>query len=184
VSQDLDVHLSAIASGSAEAFADFLSVAEWPLRQSLRSFATRLDLEAIVQEASLRLWQVAPTVESDGRANSLLRMLLRIARNLAVDEVRRRHREEPTAVLEAAGPFPSPPDPPLRRAIADCIEELPEKPREALNARLNSEGVESDAVLSLACNMRPNTFLQNVTRARRQLADCLENKGVELLGIA
>jgi hypothetical protein len=35
-------------------------------------------------------------------------------------------------------------------------------------------------VLAERVRMRPNTFLQNVTRARRLLADCLRRRGVDL----
>ncbi len=178
---NLDVYRDAISEGDADAFADFLSHAELPLRQSLRSFARLLDIEAVVQEAALRLWQVAPKFTADGGENGLLRLLLRIGRNLAIDEVRRRHRE----VVELDHDLPdlqaSPPDPMLRKALADCLERLPEQPRRAMSARIESGGAEADGMIALACNMRVNTFLQNITRARKLLVSCLENKGVDVM---
>ncbi len=179
---NLDVYRDAISEGDADAFAEFLSHAELPLRQSLRSFAQLLDVEALVQEAALRLWQVAPRFAADGAENGLLRLLLRIGRNLAIDEVRRRHREVAELDPEMPAAQVSPPDPILRKALTDCLEQLPEQPRRAMSARIESGGTEVDAVLAMSCNMRVNTFLQNITRARRLLVSCLETKGVDVLG--
>ena len=86
---DLDAHLPSIASGDAPAFGRWLAGAEEPVRRSLRSFAAVVDAEAVLLETLLRVWQVAPRVERDGQPNALLRVALRIARNAAIDEVRR-----------------------------------------------------------------------------------------------
>jgi len=69
-------------------------------------------------------------------------------------------------------------DPWLRKLVIECREKLGHKPALALDARIGSAGAEPDTVLAARLNMRINTFLQNVTRARRQLADCLRRKGV------
>src|SRR5215475_7773077 len=135
---DLDTHLAAIAAGDPDAFARWMIGAERPLRESLRSFATRVDVEAIVQEALLRAWHVAPRVERDG-ANALLRMTLRIARNLAIDEARRvRCVATDDDDLDASLRFATSdamPDPLLRDVIHDCSARLPAKPRKVLGAR-------------------------------------------------
>lgn len=102
-----DVHLSRIVAGDAGAFALWLAAVERPVRDSLRSFARVIDVEAVLQEALLRVWQVAPRFEPDGRPNGLLRLGVRIARNLAVSEVRRT-RAVPTE------------DADLERALADA----------------------------------------------------------------
>ena len=86
---DLDAHLPAIQAGDADAFGRWLAGAEPGLRESLRSFAASVDTEAVLQESLLRTWQVAPRVVSDGKPNTLLRLAVRIARNLAVSERRR-----------------------------------------------------------------------------------------------
>jgi hypothetical protein len=51
-------------------------VARWRRgpRGSLRSFAERVDVEAVVQAALVRVWQVAPRVRPDGRPEPLLRL--------------------------------------------------------------------------------------------------------------
>ena len=181
---DLDIHLASIAAGDPDAFGAWAAQAERPLRVSLRSFATRVDVEAIVQEALLRAWNIAPRVERDGAPNALLRVTLRIARNLAIDEVRRARAvavddEDHDASLRFATTVAMP-DPLLREAIHTCSEQLPARPRQALLARIASEGAEHDATIAARIGMRLNTFLQNFTRARKLLADCLRGRGVDL----
>jgi DNA-directed RNA polymerase specialized sigma24 family protein len=180
---DLDEHLPAIAAGDADAFARWLAGAEAPLRASLRSFAASVDAEAVLQETFLRAWTLAPRFSPDGRANALLRFAHRIARHLAISELRRRHGEtsldastlEPADLAAAA-----PPDPLLRAAIAACRELLGGKPALALAQRLGAAGDEPDVVLARRLGMTLNTFLQNFTRARKQLAECLKKRGVAL----
>lgn len=184
---DLDVHLSAISAGDAGAFGRWLAGAEPPLRASLRPFAARVDTEAVLQEAMLRTWQVAPRHAPDGKANSLLRLSMRIAKNLCIDEVRRARvtpaDEEALEQASLAQIDPEPrsgPDPLLRRVIDECRKLLPGKPAEALAARLASGGAEPDETLAERLGMRLNTFLQNFTRARKLLAECLHKHHVDL----
>jgi DNA-directed RNA polymerase specialized sigma24 family protein len=183
---DLDAHLPAIAAGDTAAFGRWLAGAEHRLRDSLRPFAARVDVEAVLQESLLRVWQVAPRHTPDGRPDSLLRLALRIARNLAVDEVRRA-RLAPVpddtldaAIDEASGEGSDGPDPFLRRAIVECHDKLPAKPAEVLTCRIQSGGAEPDQALAERLGMRLNTFLQNFTRARKLLAECLEKRHVDL----
>jgi len=182
--RDLDHELPAIAQGDAEAFARWMAGAERELRLSLRRFAAMADPEAILQETLLRVWQVAPRFRPDGRPNGLLRLGVTIARHLAVSEARRSRPEladgEALERLLSAptGGEASAPDPLLRRVIALCREKLPGKPAQALAARLESAGAERDETLAERLGMRLNTFLQNFTRARKLLADCLRRQGV------
>lgn len=181
---DLDLFLPSIAAGDATAFGQWLARAEPTVRLTLRSFATVVDVESVLQEALLRVWQVAPRFVHDGRENGLLRLAIRIARNLAVSEVRRTKARpaEPSDELDDSvqAPEVSAPDPLLRRQIADCRDKLPSKPREALDARLASGGGEDDDAIAASLSMRLNTFLQNFTRARKLLADCLKRAGISL----
>jgi DNA-directed RNA polymerase specialized sigma24 family protein len=182
---DLDVHLAAITIGDTGAFARWLAGAERTVRDSLRSFATVVDVEAVLQESLLRVWQVAPRFAPDGRPNGLLRLGIRIARNLAVSEVRRTRAtpveaDDLEAALARAEHAPNEPDPMLRKAIADCRDKLPAKPRQAFDSRLTSAGGQDDVELAEALGMKLNTFLQNFTRARQLLVDCLKKKGVAL----
>jgi len=183
---DLDGELGAIVAGDPDAFARWVAGAEPPLRASLRPLAARVDCEAVLQEALLRIWQVAPRCRRDERPNALLRLGLRIARNLAIDELRRARGisadEEAleVALARAAVVEPRAPDPLLRRAIEECRRALPQKPAAALEARLESAGAEPDQRLAERLRMKLNTFLQNVTRAKKLLAACLREHGVEL----
>jgi DNA-directed RNA polymerase specialized sigma24 family protein len=179
---DLDAHLAAIQAGDPDAFARWVAGAEPIVRRGLRPFAAAVDTEAVLQETLLRVWQVAPRLEPDGRPNGLLRLAGRIARNLAISE--RRHQRadatDPTEIDLGSAPAVSPLDPFLRQALEECRGELPEKPARALEARLGAGGLEPDEVLAARLAMRPNTFLQNFTRARRLLAACLERHGIDL----
>ncbi len=181
---DLDVELRGIVQGDTDAFARWLAGAERPLRQSLRSFASSVDTEAVMQEALLRVWVVARRCRPDGRPNSLLRLALRIARNLALSEVRRNQTSpiDNGAAVPPDPPAPEPalPDPVLRKHIEECLEKLPRKPAAALAVRIESAGAAPDRRLADSLGMRLNTFLQNITRARNLLARCLQRFGIEV----
>jgi RNA polymerase sigma-70 factor (ECF subfamily) len=185
---DLDVHLPAIAAGDEKAFAAWLAGGERRVRLSLRAFADRVDTEAVLQETLLRVWQVAPRVKPDGRPDALIRLAIRIGRNLAVSELRRARLrsleiEELERAAAALDGTPAPDrtgDPFLLQVIVECSGRLPAKPARALEARLESAGSERDAVLAERVGMRPNTFLQNITRARRLLEECLRRRGIDL----
>lgn len=176
--------LQRISAGDPEAFGQWIAGAEPSLRRALRPFAALVDTEAVLQEALLRVWQVAPRFVPDGRPNALLRFAVTTTRNAAISELR---RSAPTAeqldALEAhlaaeEAVEPSVPDPFLRAAIAECRQKLPRQPAAALEQRLLSGGVEDDAVLAQRVGMKTNTFLQNLTRARKLLAECLKKRGV------
>lgn len=185
--QDLDGYLGEIVAGDADAFGRWVACAEPEVRASLRPLAAMVDAEAVLQEALLRVWQTAPRFRPDGEPNGLLRLAVRIARNLALGEVRRTRPELTDsaelegALLERSGADPrGAPDPLLRRLIEECRKMLPGKPAQALEQRLLSWGAEPDEVLAQRVGMKLNTFLQNFTRARRFLAECLKGRGVDL----
>ena len=175
---DLDRHLPGIVAGDPGAFARWVACAEPPLRRSLFRFAASVDTEAVLQETLLRVWQVAGRVERDGKPNALFRMALRIARNLAIDEARRTGRVVEADPEDEPAVEPREPDPLLVRVILACLELLPPQPRRALLARLGAHGGEEDGRLAHRVRMTLNTFLQNVTRARKLLLECLATKGV------
>ena len=178
--------LASIVAGDPEAFGQWVAGVEASLRRTLKPFAALVDTEAVLQEALLRVWQVAPKFTSDGKPNALLRFAVITTRNAAISELRRATPtseqldalEHQLAAQEAAAP--SAPDPFLREMIARCRQQLPKQPGLALEQRLSSGGVEDDAVLAARLGMKLNTFLQNFTRARKLLADCLKKRGVEL----
>lgn len=177
---NLDELWPAVAAGDTHAYARWMSLAEAPIRRSLRGFAAVVDVEAVLQEALLRMWQIAPRFETDGRPEGTLRLALRVAKNLAISEARRTRAEavEPDTLERAGAELePEAPDPLLRAAILHCREALPPKPREALDARIFASG-EADDVLAERLGQRKNTFLQNFGRARKLLAECLEKRRI------
>ncbi|MBN2496806.1 MAG: sigma-70 family RNA polymerase sigma factor [Deltaproteobacteria bacterium] len=184
---DSDVHLAEIAAGDPDAFGCWVAGVEERLRLSLRSFASQVDTEAVLQETLLRVWQVAPRFVPDGSPDSLLRLGIRTARNLALSQLRRRAPApvEPAHLeaLSARVAEPQEPDAWLRKWIRICRKKLPARPARALEARLASGGEQPDLVLAERLEMRLNTFLQNLSRARRLLAECLEKHGVDIQAV-
>ena len=188
VSEDSDRHLPAIAAGDPGAFGTWVSLCESRIRASVMRFAAHLDVEAVTQECLLRVWQVAPRVEPDGRPDALLRYGIRIARNLSISELRKRaarpqgHTVDPGDENSPGAIAPIEPDPLLREVIARCRDALPGKPALALQARLEARGTRNDHELSAELGMKTNTFLKNIGRARKLLRECLESHGVRLEG--
>ena len=187
--RELDHAFRRVQAGDHEAFSAWLGMVEIPLRRSLRSFARAVDAEAVMQEGLLRMWRGAPTLQLGG-PNASLRYALVLVRRLALEEARRLRRVSPLELEDLerlpegrVDPDP-PPDPGLRRAIADCIEKLPPQPRRAIAARIETQSLLPDRDLAARLSMKLNTFLQNIVRARRLLADCLEGRGVRLCGLA
>lgn len=170
--------------GDEDAFADWMGSVELPIRRSLERFARAVDVESVVQETFLRMWILAqdPDRELAGEDASL-RFALGVARNLARAEARRTGREKqlpPEEMPEPPFEPPPVPDPGLRRAILECIETVARKPLQALRARLTYGVLLTDREIARRVGMTVNTFLQNIVRARRQVADCLERKGIPL----
>lgn len=180
------LQLASIIAGDPDAFGQWIAGVEPSLRRTLKPFAALVDTEAVLQEALLRVWQVAPRFVPDGKPNALLRFAVTTTRNAAVSELRRSApSKEQLDALEhelaaQAEVEPAIADPFLREAIAQCRKKLPAQPAAALQQRLESGGVDDDSVLALRLGMKVNTFLQNYSRARKLLAECLKKRGVEL----
>jgi DNA-directed RNA polymerase specialized sigma24 family protein len=174
--------------GDGEAFAAWMGMVEIPLRRSLQRYARAVDVEVVVQETLVRMWIFAldPKRELTGDHASL-RFAHRVARNVALEEMRR-YRRDNLVELEtleglAEGQIAAEmPDPALARAIEDCLDRLPAQPRSALSARLR-DGSQPDRELATRLRMKGNTFLQNIVRARKLLRNCLEERGVRLAEI-
>ena len=184
---ELDLYVPAIVFGDERAFGRWLAAgAEDALRRGLARYAAAVDTEAVLQEALLRLWQVAPRFEDDGKPDGLLRLAHTIARNLALSEIRRR---APTQRGRGALAFDeaqderieaTPPDPLLRAQLARCREQLPPSSREVFDARVLGAGRRSDAALAEQLGLKKNTLLKRFGRARALLLECLERAGVSV----
>jgi DNA-directed RNA polymerase specialized sigma24 family protein len=186
---ELDALWRQVCFRDERAFGDWMGRVERPIRLALFPWARIVDAECIVQETLMRMWVRANDAESpplEGE-NASLRFAIGVAKNLARNESRKRAREdvrEPGDVPElAVEPDPAP-DPALRRAIRECMEKLASRPAEALRARLERGHVQADREIAAALRMGLNAFLQNITRARRQMAACLEGRGVPPAEIA
>jgi DNA-directed RNA polymerase specialized sigma24 family protein len=160
---------------------------ERPIRASLWRFARSVDIEVVVQETLLRMWTIA--TRNDRRLEgpgASLRFAIAVARNVALEEVRRARLGHPLPIDELPeGAHPSVmPEPPtdqgLRHAIDECIQRMPARPRQALLVRVERGHLQADRELAEELQMKPNTFLQHIVRARRFLAQCLERKGIVL----
>jgi RNA polymerase sigma-70 factor (ECF subfamily) len=179
----IDQAYAAVRAGDPRGFEAWMRLVELPLRASLRSFAMAVDVEAIMQEGLLRMWQLAPTLALEG-SDASLRYAARMMRNLALAEARRLRRVSATDLddlerLSEQQIDPAPiPDPALRRLIRRCLDALPQRPRAALRARLESGGRLPDRALAEQLAMRLNTFHQNIGRARQLMRDCLQRHGV------
>ncbi len=174
----------AILGGNSYAFARWLSMVEAPLRRSLHCYARDLDTEVILQETLTRMWMIGARGKDLEGENASLLLAFGVMRNVRREEERRlrlagqRDGGRPEDHADAATSNPTPPDPALRRAIARCFEKLPGRPRKVMEARL--QGATPDRDLAEELGMKLNTFLQNIVRARKALARCLEDSGVRL----
>lgn len=184
----IDRAFAGTRAGNARAFAAWVRLTESQLRRGLRPFAPHVDVEAVLQEGLLRMWKLAPALRLTG-PDASLRYALRIVKNLAISEARRNARLTPLELealdrLPEVSVDPDPlPDPRLRQLIEKCIALLPNRPRHALLARLDDSGRASDRELAANLRMKLNTFLQNIVRARRLVAECLARHGVTLDGV-
>ena len=157
---------------------------ERPIRAAVRAYARAVDTEAITQETLMRMWDFA---RDDGRTltgeNASLRYSIRMAQGLARNEARKRGR----AVLlppEDMPEQPVQPDEPLSpafvRIVRECWDLLTDKRLMAMAARMKWGAARTDRETAQSVGMTTNTFLQNVVRARRQLAECMAGKGIDL----
>jgi DNA-directed RNA polymerase specialized sigma24 family protein len=180
----IDSAFAKARTGDRDAFADWMGSAELPIRLSLQRFVQAVDVEGVVQETLLRMWILSQDRgrELEGE-NASLRFALGVARNLARAEARRMGRERllPPEDLPEPAVDPEPvSDPGLRRAIMECVAKLAAKPLEALRARMRLSALMPDRDIAARAGMKLNTFLQNIVRARKHVADCLERKGIAL----
>lgn len=141
------------------------------------------EAEDVAQEALLRAYRELDGFRGDARFTT---WLYRIARNLAVDAVRRPHRRRPHVGLDAVTQHSAPAHTgPEERAIADeragrvedCVRRLP--PRWQATFRLHywlGHTVEETADL---LGQPAGTVKSHLHRGRRLLARCLEDRQQE-----
>jgi DNA-directed RNA polymerase specialized sigma24 family protein len=184
----LDASFQRAGFGDTNAFAEWMSLVENPLRRSLARFARAVDVEVVIQETLLRMWIIANdrARRLEGE-NASLRFALRVARNVAREELRHTRLyqffdDDESNDSSEMSFVPELPDPALGKSINECIARLPVQPRTAIYARIH-DGHLPDRALAQDVGMKLNTFLQNIVRARKLVAECLEKRGVRLGGI-
>jgi RNA polymerase sigma factor (sigma-70 family) len=185
VADPLDVEaaeLQAIVARDQDAFSHWFARCEIKLRRSLRSFAQVTDVEAVVQDTALRVWQRASTIRPDGRPECILRWAVTVALNAARNEAKRSGHQLPLGptVEGLAHSTTNMPDPVLRVRIQSCRERLGATPRLVLDAQLTDAGQHSSRELAMTLGMTADAVRQNLVRARRALQRCLRTFGIDL----
>jgi RNA polymerase sigma factor (sigma-70 family) len=181
---EIDAAFAGAREGDPRAFAVWMGRVERPIRLALRAYARAVDVEGVVQETLLRMWTLAQDRKRELTGESAsLRFAIGMARNIARNEARRLGRER-LLPPEDMPEMPTPPDPPsdprLAQVIADCLRGLSVRPLAALRARMQQQGLRPDREIAERLGMSLNAFLQNIVRARRQLAACLTRHQVPL----
>lgn len=152
--------------------------AQLPWRIAYRMLADAAEAEDVAQEAMLRLWQNADRWKAGG--SGVAAWLTRVATNACLDRIRRRRFVSDKAVPEHADESPNA-DQYLEadeqcRAVAECIEALPERQRAAVVLTYYEEQQNRHAADMLA--MQVKAFESLLFRARSSLRGCIEGKGV------
>jgi RNA polymerase sigma factor (sigma-70 family) len=186
VPSDYDLEVAewqAIVRRDEDAFKRWLERSHIHLRLSLRSFAAVVDVEVVVQEAAIRVWQRASTIVPDGRQAFLVRWASTVARNSARNELKRAQREVPlddpphhpeTQIVRAGR------DPFLRARLHSCRERLPAALRRVIDMMLADGGQRSARECATAGRMSYDAFRQNLARGRRTLENCLREHGIQI----
>ena len=174
--------LEAIARRDQDAFSRWFARCEIPLKRSLRNFAEVVDVEAVIQDTAIKVWEGASKIEPDGRPECLLRWALTVARNAARNAATRAGHQVPLEVHpeDAGAPVVVAGDPILRVRIRRCLEQLRTNPRRVLAARLADSGQRRDRDLATSMGMSFDAFRQNLARGRHALEQCLRGFGIDV----
>jgi len=189
MAEDYDIEvaeLEAIARRDREAFSRWFARCEIPLKRSLRSFAQTADVEAIVQETAIKLWQDPSKIRPDGGSGFLLRWARVVARNAARNAAKRpanrldHHASMPPDDEIVAHVLPMS-DLFLRTRIQQCLERLPIRQQRGFRARLDNGGSRKDRELAESIDMSFDVFRQTITRGRKALIKCLRSFNIDVM---
>ena len=181
---DLEVaEWQAIVRRDEDAFKRWLERILIDLRLSLQRFAKIVDVEVVVQETAILVWERTSTIVPDGRPAFLLRWAIRVARNKALNDVKRAQRDvplhEPSERSETQSGRAGA-DPFLRARIHSCHERLPTALRRVIDMILADGGQQSARESATAGGMSYDAFRQNLARGRRALVNCLKEHGIDI----
>jgi RNA polymerase sigma-70 factor, ECF subfamily len=147
-------------------------------RMAYRLMGNREEAEDIVQEVYLKLWGLRKELD---KYNSIEALSIRIARNLCLDNLRRRKTNQEAMKLEMVKGevYSDTPAESLERkeekeVVLSLIASLPEPQRSLVHLR-HIEGKEYDEIASMV-NMNVNAIRVSISRARKQMREMLEKK--------
>ena len=149
-------------------------------RLALRLLADAAEAEDVVQEAMLRLWQIAPRWET-GAAQPAT-WVYRVALNLATDRLRRRRGVALDTVAEPADEAPAPLDAMLDadrgKALEAALAQLPDRQRLAVVLR-HLEGLSNPEIAALM-DVGVEAVESLTARGKRRLAELLSGRREDL----
>jgi DNA-directed RNA polymerase specialized sigma24 family protein len=176
--------LQAIAQGNQEAqdaFNRWFGRCEIRLKRSLRDFASVVDVEAVVQDTALLVWERAATISPERPPGFLFRWAVTVAKNKARNNAKRAGRQLP--LDGESQPADSSPlgDPLLRSQILKCRERLSPHQQRVVTARCEDGGTREDRGLAASIDMSFEAFRQNLARARKALVKCLRSFNIDVM---
>ena len=174
--------LHAIATRDLEVFSGWFARCEIPLKTSLRSFQSFVDVEAVVQDTAIKVWLEASRIRPDGRSGFLLRWARTVALNAARNAARRHGRQASMPDREEiAGDVRPMSDVFLRTRVQRCLERLAVPQQLAFRARLDDRGSRTDRELAASIGMSFDAFRQSMTRGRKALVACLRSFRIDVM---
>jgi RNA polymerase sigma factor (sigma-70 family) len=184
-----------IVARHTDDFTRWFAGCEIVLKHTLRSFADTVDVEAVVQETALKVWQHAAAITPDGRPAFLFRWARTVALNAArtgarrathpaagrrADDGRSNRRSDKLEEMKDKDDHNQRVDPFLQARIKRCVEQLPPEQRRVLQARIDDEGRRADRELAAALGITFDRIRQNLSRARKALVTCLRSFSIEI----
>ncbi len=149
-------------------------------RLALRLLGDTAEAEDVVQEAMLRLWQIAPRWQPGAAQPGT--WVYRVAMNLATDRLRRRRSVALDSVPEPADDAPAPFDALLEtdrtRALEAALVQLPDRQREAVVLR-HLEGLANPEIADVM-GVSVEAVESLTARGRRRLAELLSARREDL----
>ena len=176
----------AIARRDQDVFGHWLKQHEIPLRLALRRFADLVDVEVVVQETAIVVWERAATIVPDGRRGFLWRWAVTVALNKARNEARRSARIGPNVTSQIEEKLLDPtsvrprPDQMFIARLNRCRAQLPDTLGRALAVRIEDNGQRSDRELAASIGVSFDAFRQSLARGRKALRQCLSTFGIDL----
>ncbi|QCI92384.1 sigma-70 family RNA polymerase sigma factor [Novosphingobium sp. EMRT-2] len=169
--QELEQLLGAVATGDMAAFRGLYDVAAGRLLAiAMKILRDRDAAEDAVQEAFLRIWRKAGSYEA-ARGSPLAWMSI-IARNAALDNVRRRRPAEELEAVDVIDLAVQPVEPPDAR-LGQCLGRLPADQARAI-VTMYTYGL-SHVELAEQLSTPLGTVKSWVRRGTRSLKECMES---------